>query len=49
MNESIPPTTEVPLSKAPNPEMLHSTAAKMVTHCSGCVFMVCLCVCVCGG
>ncbi len=32
-------TTEVPLSKTPNPQLLPGR------HCSGCVFTVCVCVC----
>uniref|UniRef100_A0A8C1PLL0 Hemoglobin embryonic subunit alpha-like n=1 Tax=Cyprinus carpio TaxID=7962 RepID=A0A8C1PLL0_CYPCA len=37
-------TTEVPLSKAPNPQLLPGRRSiKMAAHCSGCVFTVCVC------
>ncbi len=50
MNESIPHTTEEPLSKAPNPQLLHSAAAKMIAHYSVCVcvFTTHCCVCALG-
>ncbi len=52
MNESIPLTTEEPLSKALNPELLHSAAPKMIAHYSGggcvCVFTTHCCVCALG-
>ncbi len=43
-------TTEVPLSKAPEPPTApRAQKHKMAAHCSGCVFMVCVCslLCVC--
>ncbi len=46
MNESIPHTTEEPLSKAPNPELLHSAAANMISHYSVCVCSLLTAVCV---
>ncbi len=40
-------TTEVPLSKATNPQLLPGRRSiNGCPHCSGCVFTVCVCVCV---
>ncbi len=35
-------TTEVPLSKAPNPQLLNGHCSNMAAHCSGCVFTMCV-------
>ncbi len=36
-------TTEVPFSKSPNPQLLSGSRSINATHCSGCVFTVCVC------